>query len=114
MSARREIEFPWADGETIRSRPTLLKLSQIETKWGAAQALLQRIGTPEMNTTSEFLPLLVIILRGCEGVPKTDAKLAEAAFDLGLLQFIMPAIDWIVAAYTVDNPPEPKDDAGGN
>ncbi len=106
MSARREVEFPWVDGTTVLSRPTLLKISQVETAFGPAMRLLERIGQPEMSTTKEFLPLLTIILRGCDEVPKSDKQIQETAFDLGLAQFTLPVVNWIVAAYTVDNPAE--------
>jgi len=112
MSARREIEFPWEDGQTILSRPTLLKMSQVEQKFGAALRLVDRLGRSELSTTGELLPLLAVMLRGCDGAPKADAKIIETAYELGPVRFVVPMIDWIVAGHTVDTPADPSTTSG--
>jgi hypothetical protein len=106
MSPRREVEFPWGDG-TVVSRPTLLKVSQIEAKFGAAAKFVDRLGDREKSFTGEVLPALAIMLRGCDGVPKTEAMIMDEAFAQGASQYIVPMINWIVAGLTVDTPSEP-------
>lgn len=114
MSARREVEFPWVDGTTVRSRPTLLKLSQVETRFGSALKLIARLHPFDLQLTTELIPLLTIILRGCDGVPKREGEIMEALFDMDYLQLVAPAIEWLGVGFTVDNPPPAKDTPEGN
>ena len=105
---RREIEFAWGEG-VIRSRPTMAKIAEVETKFGPAPIIARRVASLEFSVTKELLPLLAVVLRGCEDVPKGDGKVMEAAFELGAYSFIGPVVSWLVAAYDVAEPPEPTE-----
>lgn len=112
MSIRQEVEFPWADGK-VRSRPTLARMAEIEGKFGPAMPLLSRLGRQELSLTREFLPLLWIMLRGLDSVPKAEKQFAEEAFELGAVGFTAAMIEWLSAAYLVNEPTQ-KDDPAGN
>lgn len=105
QNPRKEIEFEWGD-TVIRSRPTMARVAEIETKFGPAPALARRLINMELSISKELLPLLAIILRGCDGAPRGDASLMAQAFDLGAVGFVGPAALWLVAAYQVDEPAE--------
>ena len=104
MNPRREIEFQW-DGAAVRSRPTMAKVSEVERKFGAAPVLARRCAALELSVMGEQLPILAIMLRGCEGVPKKDAEIVEEAFDAGAIGFLLPMTEWLAAAYSVNEPP---------
>lgn len=109
MNPRKEIEFPW--GETIiRSRPTMARVAEIERKFGAAPVLARRCANQELSISAEQLPMLAVMLRGCDEAPRTDAKVIEAAFDAGAANFINPMVFWLIAAYTVDTPVDQSED----
>jgi hypothetical protein len=112
MSARREIEFPWEGGATILSRPTLAKLSQVEAKLGPALVLHRRIGSGEASTTRELLPLLAIVLRGCDGAPAKEEEIIEKAWIMGTVVFQVPLINWLTAGHMVDTPADPDAKSG--
>ena len=112
MNPRKEIDFDW-NGQTIRSRPTLARVAEIERKFGAAPVLARRCSNMEMSVLNEQLPILAIMLRGCEGVPKKEADLIEEAFDLGAVGFVSPMTFWLIAAYSV-NEPQPEAKPEGN
>ncbi len=112
MNPRREIEFPW-NGETIRSRPTLARVAEIERKFGPAPVLARKCSNMELQVLSEQLPMLAIMLRGCDGVPKKDAELLEEAFEQGAAEFVAPMTFWLIAAYAV-NEPQSKAPPEGN
>lgn len=112
MNPRREIEFEW-NGQTLRSRPTMARVAEIERKFGAAPVLARRCSNMEMPVLAEQLPILAIMLRGIEGVPKKDAELLEEAFEQGAANFIAPMTFWLIAAYSV-NEPQPEAKPEGN
>jgi hypothetical protein len=105
QNPRKEIEFPWGEA-VIRSRPTMARVAEIETKFGPAPALARRLINMELSISKELLPLLAIMLRGCEDAPKGDAAIMQQAFELGAVAFVAPATLWLVAAYQVDEPVE--------
>lgn len=105
QNPRKEIEFPWGE-VVIRSRPTMARVAEIETKFGSAVALARRVLNMEISISKELLPVLAIILRGCEDAPKGDAAIMQQAFDLGAVSFVAPVTLWLVAAYQVDDPVE--------
>jgi hypothetical protein len=107
MSGRREIEFPWGD-TVVRSRPTLARFSEVEQKFGPAPTLLQQVARSEMSITKQLLPLLVVMLRGCDDVPKDAQKLIEQAYEHGAEQYMLPMVRWLQAGFTVDEPTEPQ------
>ena len=114
MNPRKEIEFQWGEA-VIRSRPTMAKVSEIERKFGAAPVLARRCSQFEMPLMGEMLPILAIMLRGCDDAPKGDNKVAEAAYDMGAAAFVSPMTFWLIAAYAVDEPQdEPEAKAEGN
>lgn len=102
---RREVEFTLG-AVTIRSRPTLAKVAEIETKFGPLASLLDKIGTSQMSLSGQTLPILSIVLRGCDDAPKGDTALREAIFEQGVAEMNGPLIRWIVAAYTANEPAE--------
>ena len=111
---RKEIEFEWGEA-VIRSRPTMARVAEIERKFGAAPVLARRCANFELSLTSELLPMLGVMLRGCDDAPKSDAKIIEEAFALGASNFVSPMAFWLIAAYAVDAPADdPKDSAEGN
>lgn len=112
MNIRQEVEFPWGDA-TVRSRPTLARVAEIEGKFGPAMPLLARLGRQELSLSRELLPLLWIMLRGLDGVPKAEKQFAEDAFERGAVGFTAAMIEWLSAAYLV-NEPTPKEDPAGN
>lgn len=103
MNPRQEIEFPWGEA-VIRSRPTLARVAEVERKFGAAPVLARRCSNFEMPVLGEMLPILAIMLRGCDGVPKKEAELVEDAFDMGAAQFVAPMTFWLLGAYAVNEP----------
>ena len=111
MSFRQDVEFKW-DGATVRSRPTLARVSEVEQKFGPAMQVLGRLGRSELSLTREFLPLLWIMLRGADGVPKAEKPFLEQAFEAGAVGFTTPMIEWLSAAYVTNEPPPPEDPAG--
>jgi hypothetical protein len=111
MNPRKEIEFDWG-GTVIRSRPTLAKVAEIETKFGSVPVLARRCSQLELAVAKEQLPILAVMLRGCEGAPKGDPNIIEGAYEMGAIRFVNPMTFWLIAAYSVDEPVETDPNPG--
>lgn len=114
MSGRREIEFPWGDSMVL-CRPTLARMSEVETKIGAAPSVLKQIGSSEF-AISKLCQLVAIIIRGGDGVPKDAGQIMDSVFEGGADKYYMPVIHWLHAGITVDEPAAAKsaEDKPGN
>lgn len=113
MNPRQEIDFPWGAAE-VRSRPTLGRVAEIERKFGPVLQIIGRFRKDELSLTGELLPMLAIMLRGCDGVPKGDAAVMDDIYDIGPNLFFTPFLLWLNAAYVVNEPAPPKDAPAGN
>jgi hypothetical protein len=109
---RQEIEFKWGE-DVIRSRPTLARITEIERKFGAAPMLARQCANLEMPTATVMLPILAVMLRGCDNAPAKDAAIMEKAWDLGAASFVGAMTDWLVSSYYVAEP-QPEAPPAGN
>jgi hypothetical protein len=105
VNPRREVAFPWGEG-TVVSRPTMAKVAAVETRHGPLPTLLEDIRLGRMSMTQQLIPIVTIVLRGAEGVPAKDAQIMETIWDEGPAKFVSPLLDWIIAAYSTDAPPQ--------
>jgi hypothetical protein len=113
MNPRREVEF--AVGEaTYMSRPTMARVAAIEAKFGPLAGLLTKMDLGQLSITGHILPILAIMLNGAEGLPvKGEKPIAEWLWENAAVQALQPSlIEWVVAAYTTNEPAERKADAG--
>lgn len=95
-SFRGEIAFPLGD-KTVAVRPTLQKIAEIETVYGSAVDMLDRLFKGTFKVT-EVIGSCAIILRGQAGLPQ-GPKLMDYLFDeVGVNELVVPLGQWINAA----------------
>lgn len=105
---RKEVEFT-LDRQKFAVRPTLAKISRIESEFGATLLLLRKLAASEL-AIGEVNRLMVIILNGEQGAPLAK-DIPELVFQDGAYSFLGPIAEFLGNAITTEDTPAAKPEA---
>lgn len=111
---RKEVVFTFSDKDgdplEVTTRPTLARVSAIESRFGAVTSLLQRFSRNEVSV-GEITILVGQMINGVSGAPPIK-ELPDAVFEQGALTFAGPCVDFLLAAISAPEKPKAPDGEG--